>query len=209
MFWVINHPLNLDTDTVYGVVSDCESRKIWESDICSECHRITALRQVGDLCIELFGNHISDFVWIDDTSIIISQKLAYLLKDTDLKGFSLRKVDIVSWLKDDTGSPNSIGSHLDLPVLFQLDVYGSGGSIFPQNKSQQISKCDVCNTVVLSPLKKIIVDVLQWDGSDIFKLNEFPGYILLTEKFRDFLSANKIQGYQTIPSEEFPGSRLF
>ena len=90
------------------------------------------------------------------------------------------------------------------PQLHQFVVTGRGGSILPQNDVTVNSHCEVCNLTVYEPLSNgIIVDPEQWDGSDVFYLDEFPGYILVTDNFKKFLSQNNIKGCVTIPSSNY------
>jgi hypothetical protein len=83
-------------------------------------------------------------------------------------------------------------------------VLGKGGSLLPQNKVRIVSSCTVCGTIVYEPSERgIIVDLNQWDGSDMFVMEEFPGYILITARFLEFSSAHQVKNYVAIPADEF------
>jgi hypothetical protein len=202
MFWVLDRPLPASSDTVYGAISPCDTRIVWKTELCKTCGRIKSLIQVGDLCVELFGKQVTDFVWVDDPSIIIGRRLYDLLKQSDLTGFDFRKVDIISWHNENAIDSNILDTQ-SLPNLFQLVVTGKGGSIFPLNKTHQILTCKDCQITTWEPLDQIIVDDSQWDKSDIFNLSEFPGYTLVSEKFGDFLSSNGIEGCSLTPSVKY------
>jgi hypothetical protein len=206
MFWILNQPVNLDVNIVYGTNVDCPSHKTWVSDICPNCGRIRSSEQIGDLCIEVFGIDLLNFVWIDDPSIIINQELRDLLINSGLSGFNLRDVEIVAWYHDSFQDQKE-ETRNNFPRLFQMVVVGKGGSIFPQNISKPFSKCDVCGTTQWDLLDHINIDEKQWDGSDVFNLAEFPGYTIVTEKFCKFLEKKGITGYRVTPSHQFSMKR--
>ncbi len=202
MFWVLDRPLVVDNNTVYGSVTSCDTRKVWESELCKTCGRVKSLRQIGDLCIELFGGKLAHFIWIDDPSIIVNRELRNLLEKAGLTGFSFRNVDVITWYRDNI-SILQMPSDQSFPDLFQVVVNGKGGSIFPQNETRSVSTCNDCGITTWEPLSQIKVDISQWDGSDVINLEEFPGYTLVSENFINFLSKNRIQGYRVVPSENF------
>jgi len=161
------------------------------------CGRPKLMKQVGDLCIDLFGDKLAHFVWVDSYEIIVNMELHDILEQSELTGFNFRNVKIDLWERD---YPLE---ELPAPTLYQLVVKGNGGSIFPQNISHSLATCRDCGYIDWEPLDQIKVDKSQWDGTDIFNLTEFPGFTLVTEKFCTFLTSNHINEYRVIPSEEF------
>jgi hypothetical protein len=206
MFWVLDRPAVRLDDCIYATISGAGDKPTWQSSICPTCGRSKFIRQVRDLSVELYGSLLLDFVWMDSPDILVRATLMELLRNSPLAGLAFRKVNIVAWWQTDPTTQETIDWLVGNPApeLFQLLVLGKGGSILPQNKPRIESACTVCGTLTYAPLEKgIFVDPSQWDGSDIFVMQEFPGYVLVTERFLHLLTAHQIQNYIAIPAEEF------
>lgn len=142
----------------------------------------------------------------DDPAILISNRLMKQLKESKLKGFAFRPVNVKHWWRKESDSGDIVDT-LEMnppPEIHQLVVEGRGGSINPQNQVQIRSKCDECGVIVYEPLESgVSIDPNQWDKTDLFILDEFPGYVFATDEVKVFLELNQISGYQIIPAEEY------
>jgi hypothetical protein len=204
MFWVLNSPDPESDGPIYGVVAGGDE-PLWETTFCSQCERHTITRQIQDINLELYGVTLVDFVWADSPEIFISVSLMNRLKQSGLSGFTFRPAQIVAWWRDDPATGEIVNwlEREEAPPLYQLVILGKGGSILPQNQVQVQSECDQCGAADYEFLTEgILVDQVQWDGSDLFTLNEL-GWTFMTEKFLRFLVENHIQNYTAIPSDKF------
>jgi hypothetical protein len=204
MFWVLNNPELESTDRVYGVIGG-DDEPLWETTSCSECARTTIARQIQDISLELYGVTLLDFIWVDSPQIFVNWSLMNLLKQSGLSGFTFRNANIVAWWRDDPATGEIVNwlEREEAPPLYQLVILGKGGSILPQNQVQAQSVCSECGAADYEFLTEgILVDQTQWDGSDIFTLNEL-GWAFITERFLKSLVDNHIQNYAAIPGDKF------
>jgi len=206
MFWIlIQSESSKVDDPLFGAISGTGDTVVWQTKICPDCKRPIEIKQVGNLEIELMGSELEDFVWLDDPSIIVSERLKSILKNSNLSGFLFREVEIVYWwYQGDEQYPLE-----DAPPLYQLVITGRGGSMLPQNKLAAESECKTCCKTRYKRLEDgIFVDENKWDGSDAFYLDEFPGYSLFTDRFIGFLEKNDITGYTAVAADTYPLHRF-
>lgn len=205
MFWVLDRSKqSLDDNSVYGTFIAYQDDEIWESSLCSVCGRSKSRKQVNNLGVVLYGTMLLDFVWLDTPSVIISSSLKNKLSKSDLKGFDFRDIEIVGWLDKGIEHGTNNDKSNNQSDLFQLVVKGKGGSLRPQNEMVIKSNCDICEITSYEPLENgMIVDRSQWDKSDIFYMDEFPGWILINDKFLKFLVDNNINGYDIADVKDF------
>jgi len=206
MFWILDRRDDEADNCIYATISGTGDQLTWQGSTCPKCGRSQSMRQAQNLSIELYGSALCDFVWTDSADIIVQSELMSLLQDSPLTGFTFRNVAVMAWWRTDPTTQETVDwlARDNAPELYQIVVLGKGGSILPQNKSHIESACATCGTIVYEPLGKgILVDPNQWDGSDVFVMQEFPGYILVTERFLQFLMNHQVQNYVAIPANEF------
>lgn len=205
IFWVLTQSIQLlDSDSVYGTISGYQNDPIWKNELCSDCGRLKSSRQINNLGVVLYGTLLLDFVWLDNPSIIISNSLKNKLSKSDLKGFGFRGIDISGWRDKGIMNLKFDEKSNDEHDLYQLVIEGKGGSLIPQNNMIIKSKCNTCEITTYEPLGNgIIVDIAQWDKSDIFYMKEYPGLILMTDGFLNFLIHHNITGYHKVDSTKF------
>jgi hypothetical protein len=203
MFYVLEPNIYTD-DVIYGVISG-SGKPIWTTTRCSTCNRMTSKNQINNLAVELYGKKFKDYIWTDD-DVIVTPSFANNLRASGLKGFNLKMVDIVAWWHQDRDTGGIIDwSQFEFPKpLYQFIVTGHGGSIMSTNSVQVMDTCSNCGTGNYKLLKNgINIDLNQWDGSDVFRVKEFSGYIFVSENFINFLSENNIQNYSIKPAKDF------
>lgn len=206
MFWVLRPPFTELEDRVYGTISSHDEGPIWHVRKCQNCGSIQEQEQIRDLPIELFGSTLEDFVWIDDPAIIIGESLANALERAGLHGFQLRPINVKAWWRLDSARQEIINwlENEQPPKLYQILITGRGGSILPKNKVRVDLNCSVCGIKIYKLLQKgIILDERQWDQSDIFVVNEFPGDPIIADKFLQLLGNENAKNYSVIRAEAF------
>jgi hypothetical protein len=199
-FYVLLPPLESASDIAYATIS---GEQAYEINICERCERASFGRQLRNLSIEIFGERIVGFVWPDDASLIISKELMACLNSEGLKGIDFRPVRVVAWWRSDTNSEmvNWI-KNSPSPELFQIVVKGEGGSLSSTSQIEIRSSCDKCGVREFAAERGLHVNTLEWDGSDIFTVKEFPNYVLVTERFLNTLSRCGAQNYSVKLSVE-------
>jgi hypothetical protein len=203
MFYVLMPSRDDETSHVYGVVNG-EDEPIWSIERCNKCNLVKMKKQINDLRIELFGDVLSDIVWTDDDPLV-TKTVASRLNSSNLKGFRLRPGNIVSWWWEDKCKKEifNIINNKNSLELFQLDVFGFGGNILSRELHMAF-QCADCHTTQYDPLKEgFQISIEQWDGSNIFKIKEFPGYMVIDQIFLDWLEKYNIRNYRAIPTREF------
>lgn len=169
----------------------------FESIVCpsTPVHQRSGPR-VMDLTIKLPSPRIADFVWTWYGECIVVDRVLDLLRRAGFTGFEARpvRVDRVKNLR----KPTSFSA----PVLWELKITGRGGDADARSGIRVIETCATCDMVQYSSFKHgIIVDEHNWDGSDFFTLN-YPDYILVTERVKDFIIKERLVNCALVPSEE-------
>lgn len=158
-------------------------------------------RRAGDRTIDirviLSSPRIGDFTWTWHNECLVTDRVLYLFQKAGFIGFDSKPVTIekVERLRKDGG--------VSLPALWELAVMGKGGEANPESGIRVINQCEECGLVKYSSYRNgIIVDEHQWDGSDFFTINGYPRHILVTERVKDLIIANKLTNCILAPSHE-------
>ena len=211
MFFVLNWPTPSVWNNVYGTIGgEGYPQPIWEITHCRQCGRSLTCKQINNLRMELFGQELLQIVWTD-VAPLFSDPLVQALTSSNLHGFTFRPVDIVAWWKANP-STNEIENVLlweDAPILHQLLPVGAGVSILNHNRVKVSILCTECKAEKYSLLDHgIIIDKSQWNGSDLFTVKEYPALLIITERFVQWLSQNRIGNYEVIHTSDFSFSKL-
>ena len=200
MFWILERPLVVDINIVYGTLNIDPNANVWETKKCESCQRTRVIRQNNDLSLDLYGMELQNFVWIDDAQIIVDEVLADLIEKSSITGLNLRKTQINSWYQSNlkTKMVEDVLNRKPTPKLYQFEVHGTGGSLWQENNLQANDVCNICELPKLKPPTNISVNKAYWDRSDIFTMREFPGIYLITEKFSQSLKLNNIKNYRLV-----------
>lgn len=161
----------------------------WKGIVCPKYddHQ-RAGERIGDLKIKI-NNKVGDFLWTFLSETIVSDRVADLLSDNKITGYDLKEVEVIN-----------LASPLK---LWELKVIGDGGEAHNDSGIKLIEKCEYCSKVRYSPYKNgIIININNWDGSDIFCIVGYPRHILVTERVKVLLEKNKITGVKYTPSHE-------
>ena len=86
----------------------------------------------------------------------------------------------------------------------EMVIVGSGGFL-RNKKGRMLKKCENCNKVAEKYDELIGTVVLEedWDGTDIFLIENFKGVPVVTQKVKELFEANKIKNAIFVPIEEY------
>jgi hypothetical protein len=151
--------------------------------------------RIGDLAIVLGSPRIGDFVWTSLSDCLITQRVRSLLEVEEVTGYELRPVTV-------TGITRSRGADMsDLPELWELVVTGHGGDALPESGVRMLYRHEACGLVRYSSFTNgLPVDTKQWDGSDIFTVNGYPKFILVSERVKDLIAAHQLTNCMIVES---------
>jgi hypothetical protein len=152
-------------------------------------------KRIGDLTIVLPSDRVGDFVWTWLSDCLITDRVLKLFEEAGFTGFTVKPVAV----KPKTGRGKNL---ITVPTLWELVVTGKGGDADPRSGIRRIYSCPHCGLVKYSSYRNgIIVDERTWDGSDFFKITEYP-FILLTQRVKDFIVERGLTNCALIPSQD-------
>lgn len=145
--------------------------------------------RVGQVTIE-FGKRLPlDFLWWSPGTVFITGRVKGALEKARVKGCIFWRVEI-------------IGPKEETPELFELVVVGSAGPAAKESGISLIRECKACGYQRHSGFAGLRVDPASWDGSDICTVDEYPTYILVSDKVKEVLEQGGFKNYRLRPSEE-------
>ena len=119
--------------------------------------------------------------------------------------FSQRVVDVLeehNFQKYEAFPVEVSGGKGDAPMYYGLTFLGKGGHILPEEsrvKYGSTPRPDGSRGIV--GMWRLMFDVNQWDGSDLFYVEEFPGLHLVTERVVKALKKAKIKNCEYTPTD--------
>jgi hypothetical protein len=145
--------------------------------------------RIGDLKINLNTEKATDFMQTFFTEWILNDRAVEILRDNNITGFETRPVEVCN---------KELSYH-----FWELIVKGNGGEAHPDSGIYLKEECPYCNLKVYSAYENgIIINVDNWDKSDIFTITGYPGRVIVTEKVKILVEENRLTGMQFIPSHE-------
>jgi|FLYL01.1.fsa_nt_gi hypothetical protein len=172
------------------------------------CPRVPGHQRAGerttDLDLILPTPKVGDFLWTWYSDCIITDRVLTLFREAGLTGFDVRPVT-VSRIKRRPRNGTT-----ELPRLWELVVTGRGGDADPASGIRLIYRCQDCGLTKYSSFRNgIIVDQAQWDGSDLFTVNGYPRFILVTPRVAELIIAHRLTNCALIPSGELQWLGLY
>lgn len=136
------------------------------------------------------GGRPCDFLGNSAALHVASERVIRLFEEHDITGYDTYDVEVS-------------GGKVELPRYYGLIATGRGGHILPKESGAKFSgERDPAARTIMA-LKCIVFDENQWDGSDIFYLDEDRGGgIIVTEKVRDLFKKEKVRNCELTPLEE-------
>ncbi|MDP3025407.1 MAG: hypothetical protein Q8O10_07705 [candidate division Zixibacteria bacterium] len=154
-------------------------------------------RRLSDLTVILRTPKVLefDFIWTWMSEPLINERVIKIFKENKLTGYSLRPVTIKR-IKRFKGNLSTI------PKFWELVITGKGGYAHPNSGIKLKDECKACGSKTYSAYEHgIIVDEKNWDGSDFFRIIEWPR-ILVIEKVKQIIENYKITNVELIPSQD-------
>ena len=124
-----------------------------------------------------------------DKRLVVSLKLIEILETENITGFSVKDFICTGWY-DRYKKPIIINDN----NYKELYVYGKGGYV-EKNTGEIMDKCEHCGTIGWKfryDLTGLGVGT-EWDGSDMFYYDNWPGVLIVTEKVKNVIENNKIK----------------
>lgn len=207
-FYCLGSPIRIATETedsyTYGKPGWYEKYRSvdddgtsYESITCSlnSDHRRAGAR-IGNLQLVLPTRYIGDFIWTILGEGVATDRVVNVFTMNNVTGFRTRDARIakIKGRKKDDNTP--------IPTVCELEIIGKGGDAHPDSGIRLLSVCPECKRTRYSSFRNgIIVDESRWDGSDIFAVNGYPSYWLVTDKVKDLIVQNSFTNCAIIPSK--------
>lgn len=130
----------------------------------------------------------------------ISEDTASVLKQVGANGYELYPAPV------DQAKP--VLKHAAVPPLphyHELSVVGRARLDTAKSDYVPPTECELCQGFIdlygEVRWRSLVPDVNAWDGSDVFRLEEAPGYILVTERLKQSLETSKLTGFRLVPAD--------
>jgi len=204
MFWILQQPKPLVPEAVYGTIASGETL-LFEITKCASCQQSRLGRQLRNIRLELYNTTLHDFVWIDSPEIIISEQAKNLFS-TALTGISYRPIDIATWEIPDPVAQNRkdlLAENKELK-LYQVIPGSQIVSLKEHNPLKNKFECTVCGLILYEPILNgfMLPDNLAQLG-ELFQLKEYPGYLVVTDKFAEIVQKNQFGNFDLTPIDKF------
>ena len=182
-FWYLDGPEST------AKCADCTEDVDWEWIKCPvhDGHQ-RAGKRIGELSVELPGGAVQDFVWTWLSECVVQDSVLELLRSHGLTGWEVRPVRARFKRSMDREPPR----------LWELVVTGWAGMASPKSGIHVVKRCDACGLVNYSagnnPNPGSLIDMSQWDGSDIFMVWPLPRHIFVTGRLAQLLHDHRLTG---------------
>jgi hypothetical protein len=160
--------------------------------------RFNLLPRRVDLTIILPSPSVGDFVWTWYSDCIVTDSTLSLFREDGFTGFEARPVTV----ERVKGLARKRRAEVQIPPLWELAVIGIGGAAAAESGIHVIDHREDGSPVYSSFRNGIIVDEANWDGSDFLTINEYPGYLSVTERVKELIISHNLTNCTLIPSHE-------
>jgi len=155
-------------------------------------------KRTTDLKIVLLGSHVEDFVWTNEC--VIQDRVLQLFRENGVTGFEAKPVKARFARSSEAPS-----------VLWELVVTGWAGVASPESgiMLDKEKSCPVCGCLhyTSSTDYSKLINLEQWDMSDIFMVWPLPRYIFITDRVRKLIESEGLTGCSFIAPKDLPHSR--
>ena len=158
----------------------------WESIQCAvnPGHQ-RAGRRITELRVDLLTANVPDFSRTMLSDIVVSSNALMALRRSGLTGYREARAPIVH------RPPTARGGAA--PVLWELVVTGRGGPAHPDSGIVTLVRCEACGLVRHSTFRNgIVVDPSTYDGSDFFYVDQYPRYVLVSERAKEAIEGARL-----------------
>lgn len=132
----------------------------------------------------------TDFVWTWYSDCLIQDHVLAEFKNQKVSGYNVKPVR----------ARYRSGMKAFPPKLWEFVTTGWSGVASPRSGVKIRLKCPYCELLLYSGYKtsKNLIDINQWDGSDIFMVWPYPRYIFITEKVAKIIKSNNYTGVDVV-----------
>ena len=184
---------HLDSPESTVKLAEWSDKMDFEQIDCPVCGLQGPGKRIGNLDIILPNRPVDDFVWTWYSECLLQDHVVDLFKAEGFTGYDLRPVNarFRSWRK----TP---------PRLRELVVLGWGGVAPPETGIRRLEYCSACGYSHYSSCSQSekLIDISQWDGSDIFMVWPLPKYIFVTDRVAEAIRSAGYKGVRLIALED-------
>jgi|WetSurMetagenome_2_1015567.scaffolds.fasta_scaffold492134_1 hypothetical protein len=161
-------------------------------------HPMVSLGDERLLPVILPSSEIQDFHWTWTNNCLVTDRVADLLRESDLLGYELKPATITKIKRMKHGTT-------EFPMIWELRVTGWGGVASEKSGIRLVeARCPDCGYSRYGPLEdpaRVLGDGC-WDGSDFFIIWPLPLFILVTERVRAFVKQHRLLNVTFAPFNE-------
>jgi hypothetical protein len=168
----------------------------WETVHCFKNpeHR-RAGRRTTELFLDVLSWSVVDFSRTTLSDIVITDRALHVLQAACLTGFATAPTRLATF---------PLGRKpASFPRLWEFIVVGHGGRAHESSGIVELRRCDGCGLVRYSAFQHgIVVDPSTYDGSDVFVVQEYPKYILVSERAKTAIEAARLTNVSFVESTQ-------
>jgi len=175
---------------------EASSANGWEPVLCSrDPGHQRAGRRVTELILDVESRNVVDFSRTMLSDVVITDRALRVLQDAELTGFVVSPTTV-------TSLPAGV-DRSTFPRLWEFVVVGRAGPAHEGSGIATVRRCDECGLVEYSDFRHgIAVNTSTFDGSDFFVVQEYPKYILVTERAKSVVEASRLTNVGFVESTE-------
>jgi hypothetical protein len=201
-FWVLEYTQTSEAFTTH--YEPCSPKNTTPAPVCDRCGLAIGARvwvQPYRVRLKLYGENFGDFVFCSVTDILVSEGFLDAYTRSDLKGFvGFEKVEVLGFVAKHRKYLNEIPTYYHVRstnTKTSIDEWASHVVRF------EPPRCSECRIGGIKKVEKIIIDENTWTGEDVFFVRGLPGMNVISERFFECCTKNKITGANFIPAESY------
>jgi hypothetical protein len=142
-------------------------------------------KRITNLSVVLPQGAVEDFVWTWLSDCLIQDSVLDLFKKRGFRGFEVKTVEAEFKRPD-----------VEPPRLWEVVVTGWAGTASANSGVKLVERCDWCGDLEYSgcddPAR--LIDLSQWDGSDLFMVWPLPKFIFVTDRVAQLIREHRLTG---------------
>jgi hypothetical protein len=205
-FYVLTNPVGeaMEGRAVTDAIS-FDPVLVGEAPRCPECRAF-----IGPLSwlpprrveLEVWSSAYGDLAFATGGDLLVSNHFVDLYSCSGLRGLEIHEpVEIAKITRREGAQPPRMPPQYLHSAIgrsrARIDISASGV------EHESPPTCEECLGGLIMRWKRVVIEEGTWSGEDIFVARGFPGAILVSERFRDWFVANRINNGVLIPAEEY------
>jgi hypothetical protein len=164
-----------------------------QGNACGNCGALLSSNVIaGPQVYELTAGVVGDFI-TDGMAVLVSERARDVLEKNKVYGFAVDETPVMLQKKTDQQYYYMIPNG----VCTRLDENASGISV------QRVVGCDVCRTMSLYSIERVVIDEASWAGHDIFECGSLTGEIIATSRLVALARMHNLANFNFISAEDF------